>query len=146
MEKDNANQMFPVNGLRICVDAGGEDVTGRVYTPLLEDGMAFAGLQEMFLKADRIFDKAGYPEAMQQKRTFKKQKENGGTYHGLPEPVMSAEEILAQTGKEATFDVVVNSRKNTTWQGVFFKNGKEDTHRFESEMELIAEILAMVKK
>ena len=71
MEKENANQMFPVNGLRICVDAGGEDVTGRVYTPLLEDGMAFAGLQEMFLKADRIFDKAGYPEAMQQKRTFK---------------------------------------------------------------------------
>ena len=75
MEKENANQMFPVNGLRICVDAGGEDVTGRVYTPLLEDGMAFAGLQEMFLKADRIFDKAGYPEAMQQKRTFKKRRD-----------------------------------------------------------------------
>lgn len=131
-------EKYVLNGIRICIDQLDNEIKGRAYMPLSKEELSFFSCRDLLLQCDNIFEENGYPQSFQEKRSFDQdKKESGGYYHGIPKAVMSGEEILSRHGKQKTFDVVVESRRNTTWQGVVKETGTDKLTRFHGELELI---------
>lgn len=136
-EKTNC---FPLNGIRICIDNKDSNMEGRAYSPLWKACITFCGLEELLLKADKVFDEKGYPQAFQEKRSFLGKKCRPAAFRGLPSPETDEKTILSQQGMLETYDIVVESRRNTSWQGCVYKAGKK-IGDFCGELELIGCLL-----
>ena len=125
---------YPVNVIRVCIDQTGPDLAGRAYTPLKKDAVMFSGITDFLIQMDRIFDERGYPQSFQNKRSFLEQKRIENRYAGIPKEDMSLDFILQQRGKCVTMLVVVNSRRNTSWQGSVFSIEGEKLIDFDGEI------------
>ena len=138
MEKANEKKIiFPLNGLRVCVDQYSPyDLSGRIYSRLAGE-ITFSTFSEFLLKADRLMDEKKFPQSFQQKRTFEETAETAAVPCGSE---MSSEEVLGQKGEKGTFDLVIQSRKKTTWQGLIRLESGEFAGTFESVLELTAKI------
>ncbi len=120
---EDITNCFPLNGIRICIDNKDSNMEGRAYSPLWEACITFCGLEELLLKADKVFDEKGYPQAFQEKRSFLVQKSRPTAFRGFPSPETDEKTILSQRGMLETYDIVVESRRNTSWQGRVYKEG-----------------------
>jgi len=132
---------YPLNAFRICADVISDDVEGRVFSPLKAESISFRGMGELLVKMDELFDRVGYPQAFQDKRSFDKDKERVNLYRGIPEGELKPADIIRESGKVRTFDVVVNSRKNTSWQGCVQTDDGTVLGDFDGEIALLAIIL-----
>ena len=128
---------YPLNAFRICADVIGDDVEGRVFSPLKAESIPFRGMGELLVKMDELFDKVGYPQAFQDKRSFDEGKESGNLYRGIPASQRTAPEILDKSGRCNTFDVLVQSRKNTSWQGEVYDAKGEFLGGYDGEIALL---------
>lgn len=132
---------YPANGFRICIDFAGENMKGRALSPLQNEPVEYEGLHDLLLKMDRIFDAAGYPQAFQEKRSFGTRNVVSASYRGKPKTLTDSEKIYEHYGNIATFDILVVSRRNTSWQGIVRKADEESSRRFQGEIELIQILL-----
>lgn len=128
---------YPMNAFRICADKVDEDVAGRVFTPLKSGSISFSGMGELLVKMDELFDHVGYPQAFQDKRSFESGAERLNLYRGIPQSEMRVDEIIGQKGKCKTFDVVVDSRRNTSWQGSVYMSDGAFVKEFNGEIEML---------
>jgi len=140
-----AKKYFPPNAFRVCVDDMKEDIAGRIYTPLVREAIPFVSMGELLVKMDGLFDLYGYPQAFQDKRSFDSDKEQVNLYRGLPKIAQETAEILKQSGKKGTFDLIVKSRQNTSWQGALYDNQGVLLKEFNGEVELLASIIEITK-
>lgn len=132
---------YPLNAFRICADRIDEDVAGRVFSPLRLECIAFRGMGELLVKMDELFDKVGYPQAFQDKRSFDKDRERVNLYRGIPEGELKPTDIVDKCGIVKTYDVIVNSRKNTSWQGTVYNADGTFVADFNGEIALLAAII-----
>ena len=95
--------------LRLCVDSCRDGaVSGQYGFPLMDaPDHPFRSLTEFLIQADRAMDAAGYPQSFTDKRSFRPEAAV------LPEPEVPRRE----TGKVATFDILVIYRQHGSWQG-----------------------------
>ena len=128
---------YPPNMFRICVDENEGHVTGRTISPLKKQETPFEDYAGMLLEMDKLFDSVGYPQAFQKKRSFSEKKGNENSYRGIPDTVLAKEDILKQKGKKATYDVLVVSRRNTTWQGQVFDEENNRVGSFVGDVDLM---------
>lgn len=135
------NKYYPLNAFRICADRIDKDVEGRVFSPLKADKIDFSGMAGLLVKMDELFDLVGYPQAFQDKRSFDVAKERTNLYKGIPESEMAPAAILEQRGVQKTFDVLVNSRKNTSWQGEVYDENGVFLNSFDGEIQLLESIV-----
>ena len=139
---EGVRNVFPANGIRICVDEYDEqELSGRIYSKLMSQPLMFRNCGELLLKADGMFDQKGYPQAFQCKRTFSGKKVNG-SYCMRPLLFLSDSEIFYQKGKCGTFDVIVRTRRHAGWQG-YMRNvsDTEGMTAFHSELELLRKLI-----
>ncbi len=127
--------VFPMNMVRLCIDGYGEDLSGRVYSKLMFAPLPFAGCGALLLKVDALFDKVGYPQAFQVRRTFLGRPKLKGA--GVPHQMMEDAELEKQSGNCGTFDIIVQSRQQSGWQGILMDPGRTSVKKFRSEMELL---------
>ena len=132
---------YPLNAFRICADRIDDDVEGRVFSPLNKEKICFSGMADLLVKMDELFDRVGYPQAFQDKRSFDRDKEHSNLYRGIPESELAPAVILEQTGNCKTFDVLVHSRKNTSWQGELYDEENVFLNGFDGEIELLESIV-----
>lgn len=135
---------YPANGFRVCIDSREADICGVAYTPLEKEKISYKGFNELLLKMDSIYDKSGYPQAFQEKRSFLKKAIRPSSYKGKPLAEADTSYIFEKQGKIATFDVVVTARRNTSWQGVLYENNKEVAN-FNGEIELLQMLMKFMK-
>ena len=115
--------------IRVCVDlCRNGEVSGQFGFPLLSaPDHPFRSLTEFLILADRAMDAAGYPQSFTDKRSFR------------PEaPLPPAPEVpRRETGKTATFDILVVYRQHSSWQGTvhWFEGGRQLS--FRSALELL---------
>ncbi len=128
--------IFPINMMRLCIDEYGDDLSGRVYSKLILAPLPFSGCGGLLLKMDAVFDRIGYPQAFQVRRTFLKPAKLRGSIT-IPKQMMDDEEMGKQKGDFRTFDVVVQSRNRSGWQGILMNPGRTSIRKFQSEMELL---------
>ena len=129
-------QDYPANGFRICVDTEEQDMAGRIYSLLVPEVITYSGWNELFLKMDAVFDQVGYPQAFQEKRSF-----TGGTkaasYQGSPKLLQPYEAVMHERGLLWTVDVVVISRRDTSWQGIVYDLDRQEIGQFDGELGLM---------
>ena len=129
-------QDYPANGFRICVDTEEQDMAGRIYSLLAPEVITYSGWNELFLKMDAVFDQVGYPQAFQEKRSF-----TGGTkaasYQGSPKLLQPYEAVTHERGLLWTVDVVVISRRDTSWQGIVYDLDRQEIGQFDGELGLM---------
>ena len=129
-------QDSPANGFRICVDTEEQDMAGRIYSLLVPEVITYSGWNELFLKMDAVFDQVGYPQAFQDKRSF-----TGGTkaasYQGSPKLLQPYEAVTHERGLLWTVDVVVISRRDTSWQGIVYDLDRQELGQFDGELGLM---------
>ena len=140
-----AKKYFPPNAFRVCVDDLRDDIAGRIYSPLVAEAILFVSIGELLVKMDELFDRYGYPQAFQDKRSFDSAKEQGNLYRGMPKAEQDDEKILSQVGREGTFDVLVKSRKNTSWQGSLYNKEGTLLKEFNGEVELLASMIELTQ-
>lgn len=105
--------------LRICVDRLHQGaMQGRVFSSRLTAPLVFTDWSNLALRLERIFDQQKLPQAFQGARTFlcgiheAEDIASGDTAEG-----MSMELVRAQYGQLITFDMVVVTRRYSSWQG-----------------------------
>lgn len=138
-------KIFPPNAFRVCVDDLKDDIAGRIYSPLETEAILFVSIGELLVKMDELFDRYGYPQAFQDKRSFDSGKEQGNLYRGLPKTEHEDEKILCQSGREGTFDIIVKSRQNTSWQGALYDKEGILLKEFNGEVELLAGMIELTQ-
>lgn len=123
------------NLMSICIDENeNHEKQGRFYHRYSVEPMLFTDLNSLLIEADRLMDKIDYPQASMRSRNFDTQenrKEKGA------ERVKTADEILNESGKKATFVVNVQYRQNATWQGKVLWAEAGRSCNFRSALELL---------
>lgn len=128
--------VFPMNMIRLCIDGYGNDLSGRVYSKLILMPLLFSGCSGMLLQMDDVFEQVGYPQAFQVRRTFFKPKKLRGSIR-IPKHLLDDTEIEKQRGECRTFDIIVQSRNQSGWQGILLDMERTSAKKFKSEMELL---------
>lgn len=131
--------IFPMNMARLCIDRYEGDLSGRVYSKQQKRPLTFSGYGEMLLRMDDMFDRSGYPQAFQERRSFR-QEPKKKEQHRLQRPLkeyLNDSEMQKQKGIIRTLDVVVQSRRRSGWQGLLMDPERTRTVPFRSEMELL---------
>ena len=134
---------YPPNAFRICIDAIQEDIEGRIYSPLLAEEIPFVSVGEILVKMDELFDRFGYPQAFQDKRSFDSDRDSVNLYRGLPKTEQETGRILTQSGKLQTLDMIVKSRQNTSWQGALYDVEGVLLSEFDGEVELLSTLIKL---
>ena len=124
------------NLMNVCIDRNfGNEITGRCYNRYSPYPVQFDGMNHLFIRMDQLMDTIDFPQSSTKNREFFKRqrcKTDGGTVK-----VKTAEEILKESGKKATFVVNVAYRQNATWQGKVLWAETGQSCYFRSALELM---------
>lgn len=127
---------YPLNSFRLCLDRLSDNmIEGRFYHLLSEKETVFRDISQFLLYADRILDQGNFPQSFQEKRSFHAVPPEGRKQ--ISEILMDGERIKSMHGTAATADVIVMSRRHTSWQGVVRKTNGSKLGDFSGEIELI---------
>lgn len=131
--------VYAPNVVCICADKLTEtSCSGRLYTRYGSEAESFDDISALLLKIDRFFDKINYPEASTRSRSFNEDKTGSMQPRKINlEASVSGDEFLKNKGKIATFFVRVQSRQNSTWQGVFWWAEKDTETEFVSALDVL---------
>ena len=116
---------IPFNMIHVCIDQYDHfQMKGCAYNNTLESPVEFSDIHEIILRFEEVFNKNGNPLSSYSSRSFVKQEEPG-RYQNKPEVLYDYDVIAQHRGKIVDFDIVVQSRRPATWQGVLFFDNKE---------------------
>lgn len=119
----SAAYYYPDTALHVCVDKiEGSCISGRIYCAQKENVVEFADLGDLVLKAEKIFDERGFPDAFQNKRSL--MEDCGAAKTDVKKlncrarrSAVQNEKGFCEKGECATFRIFVSSRCNSSWQG-----------------------------
>ncbi|MCI9178609.1 MAG: hypothetical protein HFG50_01160 [Lachnospiraceae bacterium] len=126
----------------LCIDhvCNGE-YSGRIYHKYQQEAVPFRESSQLISILDSFFDQINYPQASTKYRSFQKTKKEEAPVDTRRreklQPVLTAEEVLANRGEEATFILHVQYRQNSTWQGKLIWLEVEQEEGFCSVLELL---------
>lgn len=126
----------------LCIDyvCNGE-YSGRIYHKYQTEGIPFRESSQVISILDDFFNQINYPQASTRYRTFQKKKQEESNQERKRrepvKPVQTADDVLVNRGKEATFILHVQYRQNSTWQGKLIWLEAEQEEDFCSVLELL---------
>ena len=114
----------------VCIDDYTNKIMrGRIYTPHLPNGVEFAGVMDLLLQMEKMFEDLKCPQAFSSLRTFRP-----GNGERIA-PTEASKDI--REGAVATFSLRILFRQNSSWQGsVMWHEGKTE-EPFRSVLELL---------
>ncbi len=143
---NQTEKKYPPNRFRVCIDDATADLLGRIYSPLSESELKFVEFRELILQMDALFDRTGYPQSFQEKRSFKKAIVPNAAYRGVPITDVTYQEMQQYHGELATLDILVESRRNASWQGLVFSLDGQCLGEYDGEWGLIDLIQKYLQK
>ncbi|MDR1116903.1 MAG: hypothetical protein LBL09_01475 [Oscillospiraceae bacterium] len=134
----NKNAVF-----QICVNGFiNGAISGEIYHRRLSEPVKFTDINDFLYLTEALMDKQKYPQAFQNKRTFKRGQLPAPDYRLLEDK--DGVEIEGFAGRLMTFTMYVVSRQNVSWQGYVRFAGEAGETVFHSELDLIRLILKHV--
>ena len=123
--------------LRFCVNhAKDQQISGKIFSQRFLRPLDFSDLGNLALFLEKVFDQQKFPQAFQSTRTFVVSEKDMSNVAEEPSQGMTPAVVRAARGAVATFDVLVVSRRSSSWQGsVDWLDGSE-RQEFESFLEL----------
>lgn len=124
--------------LRFCVDSvQDQQVVGKVFSQRFFSPVAFSDLGSVALFLDEVFDRQRFPQAFQRNRTFMAGEGDLSNVVDEPGQGMTSAVVCAARGRVSTFDVLVLSRRSSSWQGTVHWLDEDTEETFHSFLELI---------
>ena len=140
---DKYIRSMPFNMMHLCIDDYIDyQIIGSLYNTSSEM-MKFSDISDIILEMEHIFNRNGNPQSSQLTRSFQKQ-EPAGIYQNKPILKWSYEELLVHQGKLLTLDIVVKSRRQSSWQGIIFYENQEI--EFPTILDMIKSITHILNK
>lgn len=127
------------NLVTVCVDHYDGDIHGEAWHCYNTEPIRFDGADSLALSLDRLFDRLGMPQQESWFRSFSggKRVSTAPEAYDPPDKKQDQAEILEKNGREATFAIHVQYRKNATWQGSLFWAEGGQWFLFRSALELL---------
>lgn len=128
----------------VCIDeAGLKAFSGRLFNVFNENELEFNGLRELLFKMDEAMDYYDMPQRFMEIRSMKKGSDGnyvrprtrGGE---IAQRKFSDEQWNSIRGRRATFEVILVSRQNASWQGYVMLPDVQEKFNFFSEIQLIS--------
>ena len=138
-------RIYPLNGIRLCIDRTVGNLVGRIYSKLSKNPIPFESSKQMILEADDFFDHQGYPQRFLEPRSFQKNTGTISRFH-FPKQAVPDAMILEQKGDCFTLDVIVQSRRQAGCQGIVIEPEGDFVSDFKSELELLMILENELKK
>ena len=124
--------------LRICVDdASQQTLRGRVFSQRFLHPLKFSDMGSLCLYLEDVFDTQKFPQAFQQARTIVPCSNDMSIVAPEPGDGMTPAVVRAARGAVATFEILVISRRSSTWQGSVDWLDGSDRQEFSSYLELM---------
>lgn len=131
------NNLFPLNGVRICIEEKSPAILGMAYSPLSKEPIHFTDIGQLLILLDALFDEVGYPQSFQDKRSFNKDSARDNRYSGRPSPKTDPVTVASYHGKLTSFTLIVDSRRDSSWQGMILSKDDEIIGSFDGDMDLM---------
>ena len=136
--------------MRVCMDNLSKgQLSGRVYCPCISDeAFLFTDIGNMLLQMEEIFDSRGIPGAYNRTRNFGSPRQATLVSDVMERDTISENlrRMQSQNGELSTFELLVTTRQNATWQGRI-NWGDGQAEHFVSALQLIRMIDArLVRK
>lgn len=124
--------------LRFCIDyAHDHEIRGRLFSQRFTHPVEFTDLSDLGLFLEEVFDLQKYPQAFQSARTIVKHKSDMSCVVTVPGDGMAPSVVREAHGTVATFDIVVTSRRSSSWQGSVDWLSGEGSQTFSSYLTLM---------
>lgn len=129
------------NLIRVCIDEESETITsGRAYSPTTMNEIKFYDWAKLLIEIDNLLDRNGYPQAFQNKRSFKDEKTSYG-YNYRPKLEVDESWFFSQIGKCKTYNIIIQARQFTGWQGDLFDGEGTFLGHFTNDLQLLRKVL-----
>ena len=126
------------SALRFCVDGVEQQtLSGRVFSQRFIHPLKFGDMGSLCLYLEDVFDQQNFPQAFQQSRTIVSCNSDMSIVAPEPGEGMTPAVVRAARGAVATFEVLVVSRRSSTWQGSVDWLDGSDRQEFVSYLELM---------
>ena len=126
------------SSLRICVDRiAHRAVGGRVFGCRLAKPIEFDGMSSLAFVLEQLFDEQDLPQGFQRTRTFLREEQAQPIGFDELQEGMSEEMVSAQRGAIMTLEVLVLSRRSSTWQGTVDWLDGSGRQEFSGYLELL---------
>lgn len=117
---DKYIKSMPFNMMHLCIDEyQNYQIRGTLYNTSTASGTEFNDINEVILKMDEIFNRNGNPQSSSIRRSFRNN-ETTAVYQNKPILLCQYEDIMKHQGQYFTMDIVVKSRRQSSWQGIIF--------------------------
>ena len=127
--------------LRFCIDSiRDQQIAGKLFSQRFFSPVAFSDLGSVALFLDEVFDQQNFPQAFQRNRTFLAGESDLSNVVDEPGQGMTPAVVCAARGRVVTFDVLVVSRRSSSWQGTVSwldENNRQEFHSFLELMRMI---------
>ena len=124
--------------LRFCINhACDHEVAGKVFSQRFLHPVEFTDLGNLVLFLEKVFDFQNYPQAFQSTRTIVENKSDLTQVAKDPGDGLTPSVVRAARGNAATFDVLVVSRRSSSWQGTVDWLDSGERQEFSSYLELL---------
>lgn len=132
----------PFNMIHLCIDEYKDFIIkGVAYNTTENEKIVFHDIQKLIIKMDQIFDRNGNPQAAREMRTFQSEDEFF-SYQNAPHMYTTYEDVIKHRGKIITLDIVVLSRRQSSWQGKVFYDNEE--LEFKNALQMIKIIVKLL--
>ena len=140
MKQLNEREYIPANIYRVCLDQVDEILfQGNIYTLVSEKVIHFCNFQNFLIQLDQFMDEKGTPQSFQMKRSLVNNQVSIPVYTEVPHAIRTLEDIADKQGLHATYNICINSRRHTNWQGIVF-----DDERYIGEFSDIVELIKLL--
>lgn len=137
MKQLDEREYIPANIYRLCLDQVSDTLfQGSVYSLVSEKILYFKTFQDFVFQLDQFMDEKGTPQSFQMKRSLTDIPTSIPVYNEIPHMIRSLEDLREKQGSLATYNICVNSRCHTNWQGMVF-NDDEFIGDFLDILELV---------
>lgn len=131
---------------KICVDnIENNIISGYIWSQRLKKEIPFFDIGGLILEMEHVMDIQDYPQAFQKSREF--QKNDVISFYAAENQLetLSKETVYNAKGKLLTFEIFVEIRLNSSWQGKITIKPFDETFKFQSALELMLNIDELIK-
>ena len=129
---------YQAAALRVCLDD--RNFGGRIEGQRVREPIYFSDINDFMVQVDTLLDVQKFPRAFQKIRSFTEKEQPDVPAVLSKNQLREVGEEDLQAGKYATFNLLIRTRQNASWQGQVDWLDGQPPLQFESTLEFVKQL------